>query len=132
MRKLLFLFLSLFLVVSCGQTQLVNVFTEIEDVRLQVGKTEHFRYNPKTCQMAFNRDKMQFRAQTDNTSDFFTVDFYSLPMELNQEVRADISWTTTYEILYRNNLTFEVIRIEGEKVWLWSRVSRIGVCLRVF
>lgn len=132
MRRLLLIFLSLFLIASCGQTKLVNVFSEIDTVRLQIGKNEHFRYDANTCQMAFNRDNMQFRAQTDNTSDFFTIDFYSLPMQVGQEVRADISWTTTYEILYRNNLTFEVIRIEGEKVWLWSRVSRIGACLRVF
>lgn len=132
MRRLILLIISLFSIVSCGQTKLVNVFSEIDEVRLQVGKTEHFRYNPNTCQLAFNRDKMQFRAQTDNTSDFFIVDFYSIPTMLEQEVRADISWTTTYEILHRKNLTFEVIRIEGEKVWLWSRNSRIGVCLRVF
>lgn len=132
MKRFLLIVLSSLLLASCGQSKLMNVFSESDTVRLQVGRTEHFIYDANTCQMAFHRDKMQFRAQTDNTSDFFTVNFYSMPMGLSQEVRADISWTTDFEILERKNLTFEVIRLEGEKVWLWSSSSRIGVCLSVF
>lgn len=132
MKRYLWIILSLVLSVSCGQNKLMNVFSENDTVRLQVGRTEHFIYDANFCQMAFNRDKMQFRAQTDNTSDYFVVNFYSVPYELAQVVRADITWTTEFEVLKRNNLTFEVIKVEGEKVWLWSSSSRIGVCLRVF
>lgn len=132
MKRFLLIVLSSLFLASCGQSKLMNVFSESDTVRLQVGRTEHFIYDANTCQMAFHRDKMQFRAQTDNTSDFFTVNFYSMPYQLSQEVRADISWTTDFEILERKNLTFEVIRLEGEKVWLWSSSSRIGVCLCVF
>ena len=47
-----------------------NAFVENNDIRLQIGGTVQFRYDPLTCQLSFSRDRLEFRAQTDNTSDY--------------------------------------------------------------
>ncbi len=114
----------------CGcdmSTRRLNAFIENDDIILQVGSTVHFRYDPLSCQLSFSRSRLQFRAQTDNTSDYYCVDFSEVPSELGQTVTANLTWTTDTDILTRNNLSLEVVRIEGEKIWLWSSSGRVGV-----
>jgi len=104
---------------------------EHDELRLQVAGKVQFRYDKLNCQLSFSRDRNEFRAQTDNTSDFYTVRLNFIPTQVGETVTADLSWTTDTDILHRKNLTLEVVRIEGDKIWLWSDSGRIGVSLRV-
>lgn len=121
----------LLLCCSCGRQRRVNAFMEHDELRLQVAGKVQFRYDKLNCQLSFSRDRNEFRAQTDNTSDFYTVRLNFIPTQVGETVTADLSWTTDTDILHRKNLTLEVVRIEGDKIWLWSDSSRIGVSLRV-
>lgn len=121
--------LLLLLLCACNETRRINAFVENNDIRLQVGSTVHFRYDPLTCQLSFSRDRKEFRAQTDNTSDYYSVVFTEIPSETGQTVGADLTWTTETDILTRKNLTLEVIKTEGEKIWLWSSSGRIGLSI---
>ena len=76
-------------------------------------------------------EQTEFRAHTDNMSDFFVATFTELPSYLGQDVTADLVWTTDRDVLTRKNLTLEVIRIEGDQFWLWSSTGKIGLCMRV-
>lgn len=125
------LLLCTFLLCGCGETRKINAFIENDEIRLQVGSIVHFTYDPLTCQLSFNRGRKEFRAQTDNTSDFFAVTLSEIPCEYGQTVSADLVWTTPTDVLTRKNLTLEVIRIEGEKIWLWSSSGRIGLSICV-
>lgn len=129
-RTLLPLLLLLALA-GCRDDRLQSAFVEREGVRLLVGGTIAFTYEPNTCQMAFSRDLKEFRAHTDNMSDFFVADFSEVPSELGQRLSADLVWTTEREVLTRKNLTFEVVRIEGEEFWLWSTTGRIGLTVKI-
>ena len=128
---LLSLLLPLLLLCGCGSDRLQNAFCENEGVRLLVGGTVAFTYEPNTCQMAFSRDLKEFRAHTDNMSDFFVADFSEVPSELGQRLTADLVWTTEREVLTRKKLTLEVVRVEGEQFWLWSNAGRIGLTVRI-
>lgn len=115
------------LLCSCNESRFRNAFLSNDTVRLQIGSTLQFEYDPLTCQAACNIEKKQFRVQTDNTSDFYVLTLSDVPTSIGQSLSADLVWTTPTDILKRNNLSLEVIKIEGETVWLWSSSSRIGV-----
>lgn len=114
---------------SCGGQRRINAFKENDEIRLQVGSNVQFRYDPLKCQMAFSRSQMEFRAHTDNMSDFYIVQLSSIPVNEGEKVSAKLIWTTATDVLTRNNLTLEAVRIEGDKIWLWSDSGRIGVSI---
>lgn len=106
----------LLLCCSCGRQRRVNAFMEHDELRLQVAGKVQFRYDELNCQLSFSRDRNEFRAQTDNTSDFYTVRLNFIPTQVGETVTADLSWTTDTDILHRKNLTLEVVRIEGDRL----------------
>ena len=129
--RILPLLLAVLLLSACADQRMRSAFSENEGVRLMVGRDIPFIYDPATCQLAFSRDLKEFRAHTDNMSDFFVATFVQLPDALGQLVLADLVWTTERDVLTRKNLTLEVIRIEGDQFWLWSDTGKIGLCMRI-
>lgn len=119
------------LLCGCNDTRRRNAFVESEDIRLQIGSTIQFRYDPLKCQLAFSRDRGEFRAQTDNTSDYYSIVLSEIPVTLGQRVSGDLTWTTETDILTRDDLDLEVLRIEADRIWLWSSSGRIGVVIRL-
>jgi hypothetical protein len=132
MRRLRVIWLLLTLVLAgCQDERQRAAFCENEGVRLLVGGSIAFSYEPNSCQLAFSRDLREFRAGTDTMSDFFVATFSQVPDALGQRLSADLVWTTEREVLTRKNLTLEVVRFEGDMVWLWSAAGRIGLVVRI-
>ena len=132
MRRLpVILLLSLLALTGCQDERQRAAFCENEGVRLLVGGSIAFSYEPNTCQLAFSRDLREFRAYTDTMSDFFVASFSQIPVTLGQRMTANLTWTTEREVLTRKNLTLEVVRLEGDMVWLWSDAGRIGLTVRI-
>lgn len=124
-------FIALMMLGACDDSRIRNAFVENNDIRLQVGGTVHFRYDPLTCQISFSRDRREFRAQTDNTSDYYSIVLSEIPANIGQRVSGDLTWTTETDILTRDDLDLEVLRIEGDQVWLWSSSGRTGVMIKL-
>ena len=122
---------ALLLLAGCQDERQRAAFCEIEGVRLLVGGSIAFSYEPNSCQLAFSRDLREFRAYTDTMSDFFVATFSQVPSALEQRLTADLVWTTERDVLTRKNLTLEVVRLEGDMVWLWSASGRIGLVVRI-
>lgn len=116
---------------SCNDASHRIAFCQSEDLRLQVGGSTQFVYDPLTCQLSWNRSKLQWRIFSDNMSDFFIAELSEVPTELEQSITANLKWTTHSSVVTRKNLTLEVVRLEGENVWLWSSSARIGMSIRV-
>ena len=134
MRKLLRILLvlsALLLLAGCQDERQRAAFCENEGVRLLVGGSIAFSFEPNSCQLAFSRDLREFRAYTDTMSDFFVASFSQIPVTLGQRMTANLTWTTEREVLTRKNLTLEVVRLEGDMVWLWSASGRIGLVVRI-
>ena len=132
MRRIaIILLLSLLALTGCQDERQRAAFCENEGVRLLVGGSIAFSYEPNTCQLAFSRDQREFRAFTDSMSDFFVATVSRVPSELGQRLTASLTWTTEREVLTRKNLTLEVVRLEGDMVWLWSDAGRIGLTVRI-
>lgn len=117
-------------VISCASHKTEEAFVASDDVRLQVGRADQFVYDPLTCQLGFNRSTRTFSAHTDTMSDYFIATFSEVPASLGQKLSADINWTTHSNVLSRKKLTLEVVRLEGDKVWLWSQQGKIGLTVR--
>jgi hypothetical protein len=122
---------ALLLLAGCQDERQRTAFCENEGVRLLVGGSIAFSYEPNSCQLAFSRDLREFRAYTDTMSDFFVATFSQVPSALEQRLTADLVWTTERDVLTRKNLTLEVVRLEGDMVWLWSAAGRIGLVVRI-
>ena len=132
MRRIaVILLLSLLALTGCQDERQRAAFCENEGVRLLVGGSIAFSYEPNTCQLAFSRDQREFRAYTDTMSDFFVAELSRVPTTLGQRLTANLTWTTEREVLTRKNLTLEVVRLEGDMVWLWSDAGRIGLTVRI-
>ncbi len=131
MRRLAAFLAIAVLLCGCNDSRKRNAFVENNDIRLQIGSTIQFRYDPLTCQLAFSRDRREFRAQTDNTSDYYSIVLSEIPANIGQRVSGDLTWTTETDILTRDDLDLEVLRIEGDQVWLWSSSGRTGVMIKL-
>lgn len=131
LRRVFLGFLCLLSFCACDKNRQRSAFVQNEDFRLQIGKTVHFSYDPLTCQLSFSRTAREFRCQTDNTSDYYSVIFNTIPTNLNEKVKANIEWTTPTDILRKNNITLEVIRLEDDKIWLWSNTDLTGLNIRI-
>ena len=129
--RILLVFSALLLTIGCQDERQRAAFCENEGVRLLVGGSIAFSFEPNSCQLAFSRDLREFRAYTDTMSDFFVATFSQVPVALEQRLTADLVWTTEREVLKRKNLTLEVVRLEGDMVWLWSAAGRIGLVVRI-
>ena len=130
-RLVVILLLCVAVLTGCQDERQRAAFCENEGVRLLVGGSIAFSYEPNTCQLAFSRDLREFRAFTDTMSDFFLATFSQVPVDLGQRLTANLTWTTEREVLTRKNLTLEVVRLEGDMVWLWSNAGRIGLVVRI-
>ena len=90
------------------------------------GRVIH-EYDPLTWQVAFNKEKREFRVFTDTMSDYYVVSCGQLPSQIGQEISADIKWSGN-SIMTRNNLTFRVEKMDAQgRIWLWSKKNKIAV-----
>lgn len=116
---------------SCVDDNSIPEFTKDERIHLTCAGKDVFVHDDLTCQMAFNRERKEFRAHTDNMSDYMTAHFDMLPEHEDQEVTATLTWTTETSVVTKKNVTLKVVRLEGDKVWLWGKSSRVAMTIRI-
>lgn len=108
-------------------------YLDESDVAVIVDNIKSFQYSSQTCQMAFNRERKEFRAFKDDMSDYFVVDFSSLPKSKGQKIPGcSVSWTTSDDLKTLNNVSFKVEDINSEgMVWLWDADDKLVVILQL-
>ena len=113
---------------SNGDPEFVNTY----DCNLRVKGEVVFNYSPSTCQLAFNRERNEFRVHTDNMSDYYSLKLHSIPTAEGQRVKGDIVWTNKSDVLTRKDLAFQVKKADrAGRFWLWNRKEQIGVVIHV-
>lgn len=132
MKRYAFILITVLLLASsCNGTHEITNFSNTDAVRLEVAGITQFYYDPLTCQMAFNRERGEFRVHTDSMSDYFLVKLSEIPTETGQEVTGDITWTTVNDLMTRQNITLILINSQGDKLWFWNANYRIGAEVRI-
>ena len=104
-------------------------FTDSETISLTVNKEKVFEYDPITCQLGYNDSKREFRVSTDNMSDYFVVTLSKIPSAKEERVTGNISWTGEDYIRELRNQTFETVKVERGKIWLWSQTNKLAVII---
>ena len=130
--RILIPLILVFCLASCEGSKVDPEFVNTSDCNLRVKDQVVFKYDPLTCQVAFNREKGEFRVHTDNMSDYYCVTLRSVPTGEDQKVKGSISWTSSSDIITRSGLTFVVKKADrAGRMWLWCRKERIGVVIQV-
>lgn len=131
-RHIAALMTVLALLCSCSGNKVDPEFVATTDFSLKVKDETVFRYDPLTCQVAFNREKCEFRVHTDNMSDYYCVRLRSVPTTEDQKVKGSLIWTSKSDINTRTDLAFVVRKADRTgRMWLWCRKERIGVVIQV-
>ncbi len=129
-RDILPAVLAAVLACSCVGDDPSAGFQEDDTLRIDIKGYTTFSYDPLSCQKSFNRDNCEFRVHSDNMSDFYSVVLEAFPAEVGQMVNGTASWTTSNN-LHTKKTTFEVLKLEGDKVWLWSSRNRIAMVVQI-
>lgn len=130
MKRLSAILAILCLMWACKEPNLSEEFRQSDELRLEIKGYTVFLYNPLTCQLGFNRNNNEFRIHSDNMSDFFVVRLDSIPTSEGEVTPGTVSWTTGDD-LHNKKTTFEAIRLEGGRIWLWSASNRIAAVIQV-
>ncbi len=130
-RSVLPAVLATLLLASCQRSTFTPEFLEDDTIRIEVGNDTPFAYQSATCQYAYNTGRCEFRAHTDNMSNYFLVKLDHRPTAVNEEVTANyIEWIErrgTDRI--KKNVTLQVVKLEGDNIWLWSSRENIKLSI---
>lgn len=117
---------------SCEGGKADPEFVNTTDCNLRVKGQVVFKYDPLTCQTAFNRRKCEFRVHTDNMSDYYCVNLNLVPTAEGQKAKGSITWTNRSDVVTRSDLTFHVKKADRSgRFWLWNRKEQIGVVIHI-
>ena len=115
---------------GCRTETLSEEFIEDRTPRMEIKGYTTFLYDPLKCQIGFNQDKCEFRVHTDNMSDFFIVRLSEMPSSENQILDGTAQWTTGDD-LHSKKTSFSVLKMDGDRIWLWSAESSIAVVVQI-
>lgn len=134
MRKLANIFLPavlLLVCVSCDKKGYEEELLNDNNVSLRCNSSLLFNYEPSTCQLAFYAEDKEFRAFTDNMSDYFNVTLSALPRSAGETLTGSVEWTTSNNIQYLTNLAFKVEKMDAEgNIWLWNKEQKLFIIVR--
>lgn len=117
---------------ACGPENIPSPeFIGSDEIKLEMDGKLIFSYNENICQMAFNRDMHEFRVSDDSMQNYFILKVDQMPEVLDQVVTGNISWATDRDLGSKKQITLKVVRLEGERIWLWSSNHQIGVTVDV-
>ena len=125
-KRVLFLLLCLTLA-ACSGRRVDPDFIASSDVRLSNRGENAFVYDDIHCQMSFNLARGEFRAFTDNLSDYYYIHMHELPSSEGQTIKADLEWTTYSTIEIRKGIAHKVVKLEGDTVWLWNGAQQLAL-----
>lgn len=124
--------LALLSLSSCNDTEPDPIILSDGTPQISVRNTVRFIYDEASCQLGFNREKAEFRIQTDNTSGYVIVDLDRMPNAVGEKVTAEsIQWTTYDDLEIRKNIVLEVLKLEDDNIWMWNARERIAVVVRI-
>ena len=106
-------------------------FTDSDVISLTVNREKVFEYDPYTCQLGYNDAKREFRVSTDNMSDYFVITLSKVPTSKDDQVTGSISWTGADYTRELKNQSFQTVKVEHGKIWLWNQANKLAVIIPI-
>lgn len=131
-KTMLALIATILVASGCGEKTYTPEFLTDDKLRMEVGRQEILSYNPLNCQYAYNSERLEFRLHTDTMSDYVIIKLASLPSEEGETITArTLVWTSrTGADQVRNDIALEVVKLEGDTMWLWNSRESIRMTVR--
>lgn len=120
--------LAAIFVTSCRPEDKIDPeFMGTKNISLTVRSENKFYYTENKCQLGYNASKNEFRVSNDDMSEYYIVTLESMPTEVDQKIKGNISWTESANIVTKNGLEFKVGNISSDGCyWLWNSKNEIG------
>ena len=104
---------------------------ESDDVRFIIGSEETMDIDPAFIQTGFNREKREFRINSDTMSDYVVAILSEIPSVEGQKISADLEWTTEMDVKTKKGISFKVEEIEDGVCWLWNKSGKITLVVKI-
>lgn len=119
MKKASGILILLLLLSSCSHGFDVDVFLEDPCVRLEMPNTS-LRSSDRSWQFGYRPETGVFHAVTDDSADYFILTPSSAPVPESGTFEAELRWSTEKGERRKNGLAFEILKREGDLLWLRS------------
>lgn len=129
----LFVAAALVLVLSsCDRTGGYNKADFADDtVSLKVDGNIIYQYYAGNGQLAYNKGRKEFRAGSDNMSDYFVLKLASLPGREEEVINGSLTWTTSDNTKTLKSVDFKVMQIKNQDTyWLWNSKQKIALVVK--
>jgi hypothetical protein len=127
-------FAALTLAHSCSPYKIDEILMSRDDVSLTIEGLPVFVYNEDKCQLAYNTERNEYRAMTDDMTDYFILKANQKLTTIDQQFTADLTYTTSGSPTTLKELSFTIEKISNESglVWVWCKEYAIGIVAKLF
>lgn len=125
------LFTLALLICGCCPAKFEDVYTGSDTPSLTVRGESQLKFDPMYMQQSFSRSRGEFRVGTDNMSEYFVLKVSQIPSEENQNLTADVKWTSGESIKELHRRKFTVKKMEAGTIWLWCSQDNILAVVRI-
>ena len=119
---------------GCNPYDVEEILISRDDVSLTIKGNPVFVYDEGTCQVAYNSDRYECRAMTDDATSYFVLKAHERMTHAFQEFSADLTYTKSGNVVAEKDLSFRIEKIDNSTglVWLWCSDDAIGVVVKLF
>lgn len=112
--------------------EIEEVLLTKENVSLSVKSELIFTYDADVCQLAYNADRNEFVAMTDDASEYFVLAAKEKLSHLGQDFSANLTYMTSSRMKIIENIDFTIEKIDDSSgmIWAWCPSKKIGVVVR--
>ena len=127
-------FAALTLAHSCSPYKIDEILMSRDDVSLTIEGLPVFVYNEDKCQLAYNTERNEYRAMTDDMTDYFILKANQKLTTIDQQFTADLTYTTSGSPTTLKELSFTIEKISNESglVWVWCKEYAIRIVAKLF
>ena len=119
---------------GCNPYDVNEILISSDDISLTVKGDPVFVFDADDCQYAYNSGRREYRAMTDDVSEFFVFRAHETLSYVGQEFTADLTYTADHKVKSLTDQVFKVEKIDEGKglVWLWCQSRKAGLVIKVF
>ena len=125
---------ALISVSGCNKYDVDEILINSSDISLTVKGNQVFVFDADGCQYAYNSARNEYRAITDDASEYFVLRADEKLSYVDQEFTAALTYTENHKVKTLIGQVFKIVKIDDEMgmVWLWCHSRGIGVVIKVF
>lgn len=102
-----------------------------QEISLTWKGTVQVIYDHDSYQLGYSSGRNEYRVYDDRLAYWFTLRCSERPVEEDQRITADVSWTGKSRTMTLKGIDMTVEKInEDGLVWLWSQKERISIVIK--